>query len=329
MKEIGGYLELELMHSGTQLIKMDDIVCLKNGRSSFYITLMEAMPSMVHIPYYLCADVLVVLDHMGVAYNLYEVDDRFDPMIDIDAIGADEMLYVCDYFGLNTSTIRHLSNTLSHRLIIDSSQAFKPSYYHNGSWRFNSLRKYFGVPDGSILVPPSLDYEFSSLPEDGNSMVSLSHLVKRLEYGANAGYEDYLGNETDLGIHPELMSRTSNILLSYIDYDQIRVRREANYYYLHERLGNSNRINDAVLLSGDSRTFKFMYPYLPEKPIERQRLIEHKIYVPQFWPGLITDADQKFGYSQILAKHLIPLPIDQRYGIDDMKYMINVIDGIS
>ena len=330
MKEIGGYIELGLKHSGREVIGSADIVFLKNGRSSFHVILKETKPSKVYLPYYLCAEMRTVLHHIGVEYELYELDNGFDPIFDIDSIGANEMFYICEYFGLNSSTIQHLSSTLSERLVIDSTQALRPVYDYNGSWRFNSLRKYFGVPDGSILVPPYQSYVFSSLPEKSNTKVSLSHLVKRLEYGASTGYEDYVRYETDLGMEPELMSKTSNILLSHIDYENVRVRREGNYSYLHERLGGKNRLDHSILQSTDKETFKFMYPYLPKEPLNRQRLIDQKIYVPQLWPDLmVDDGEQEYSYSKLLTRELIPLPIDQRYGVADMEYMLNVIDGIS
>ena len=70
MKEIGGYIELGLKHSGREVIGSADIVFLKNGRSSFHVILKETKPSKVYLPYYLCAEMRTVLHHIGVEYEL-------------------------------------------------------------------------------------------------------------------------------------------------------------------------------------------------------------------------------------------------------------------
>jgi hypothetical protein len=50
----------------------------------------------------------------------------------------------------------------------------------------------------------------------------------------------------------------------------------------------------------------------------RDSLISRGIFVPQYWPGLAGGADR-------LSGSVIPLPVDQRYGPEDMETMARVV----
>ena len=58
---------------------------------------------------------------------------------------------------------------------------------------------------------------------------------------------------------------------------------------------------------------------------QTEHLIANKIFVATYWPYVIkTCTPDMIEYD--LASHLIALPIDQRYGLDEMKYILSVID---
>ena len=52
----------------------------------------------------------------------------------------------------------------------------------------------------------------------------------------------------------------------------------------------------------------------------RSELIENNIYIATYWAG-----QKDKGYGDKLEKYLLPLPIDQRYSVEDMEYMVNKI----
>ena len=71
----------------------------------------------------------------------------------------------------------------------------------------------------------------------------------------------------------------------------------------------------------DEDAVPMVYPYLTDDATLRQRLIANRIYVATYWPN-ISDAES---YEAYLKYHLLPLPIDQRYGEKEMKQIINLI----
>ncbi len=62
-----------------------------------------------------------------------------------------------------------------------------------------------------------------------------------------------------------------------------------------------------------------MYPLLVENGESiRRRLQRQKIYIPTLWPD-VYDLCGRDSTEYNLAQNILPLPVDQRYGPDDME----------
>ena len=72
-----------------------------------------------------------------------------------------------------------------------------------------------------------------------------------------------------------------------------------------------------------------MYPLRLQESVQvlRKCLIERKIYIPFLWPEVLDDAD-KDSTAYKLADNILPLPCDQRYTIEDMKYMLDELEKV-
>ena len=68
-----------------------------------------------------------------------------------------------------------------------------------------------------------------------------------------------------------------------------------------------------------------MYPlYINNGNEIKKKLQERKIYVPTLWPDVYKLCDKTETEYQ-MAENIIPIPVDQRYNVDDMKYIVNEI----
>ena len=68
-----------------------------------------------------------------------------------------------------------------------------------------------------------------------------------------------------------------------------------------------------------------MYPFMIENGTRlRKELQNHRIYVPLLWPAVFTIASENDPEYK-MAKNILPLPIDQRYSIEDMEYIVKII----
>ena len=104
-----------------------------------------------------------------------------------------------------------------------------------------------------------------------------------------------------------------------IDYDAAARKRRENYQMLHEELGEENNL----VLSLEDDAVPMVYPFLASIKGLREKLIENKIFVARYWPNVLdwtTDKD----IENLLAYQMQPLPIDQRYSVDDMNRIIDI-----
>ena len=70
----------------------------------------------------------------------------------------------------------------------------------------------------------------------------------------------------------------------------------------------------------------FMYPlYIENGSVIRSELRKEKIYVPTLWPEVI-ERNEADSLEYNLAKNILALPVDQRYGIGDMEYISRRIE---
>ena len=69
----------------------------------------------------------------------------------------------------------------------------------------------------------------------------------------------------------------------------------------------------------------FMYPLYIENGAEiRKKLQTKKIYVPTLWPTCFdVCAYNEPEYD--MAKNILPLPVDQRYGVREMEILLNQV----
>ena len=117
------------------------------------------------------------------------------------------------------------------------------------------------------------------------------------------------------------MSKLTTNLLRGLDYDAIQRRREENFAYLDQRLGKRNELS-LVRPPGP-----FMYPLLLRGGRElRKQLQAQKIYIPTLWPD-VFDICQPEDREYDWAANILPLPVDQRYGVEDMAELADAVEA--
>jgi hypothetical protein len=310
MKELGGYLELELGNRENEYHK--DLVRLNTGRNALEYILRARNYKKLYLPHYHCSALITPLERLGLPYEFYNIDYNFE-FSDI-AVGADEAILYINFFGLKDAYITSLVGKYPN-LIVDNAHSFF-SPVHTGVDTFYSCRKFFGVPDGAYVSSaqkPGLEF-----PED-RSFARYEHLVGRRDEGATAHYAFYKHIENEFANEPvKLMSRSTQQVMENIDYESAKARRSANYAHLHGALGGINRLKLPPESMGMS------YPLLASLEM-LHKLIEQKVYIGVYWPNVIRDMPIDT-VEHDLALNLLSLPIDQRYDIEDMEEIIKRIE---
>ena len=316
MEPIGGYFSLELPLHG---IYHSRALALNTGRNCLEYILRVRKYRKVFIPYYTCDVLLEPFEKLGVAYEYYHINETLE-IADQIVLQQGEALLCTNYFGLKQRYIEQLATQYRQQLIVDNTQAFyaKPI---EGIDTFYTCRKFFGVPDGAYLyIDKTLDGEL----DQDVSWERMSFLNKRIDLGAEVGYADFKELSRSLVGQPvKRMSKLTERMMRSIDYQTIAQQRRDNYHYLQEHLASSNLLQ----LKMDDDAVPMVYPYFAEENGLRERLIDNKVFVARYWPNVLEWTPNGILESK-LTMQVQHLPVDQRYGRNEMNRIINIIKNL-
>ncbi len=308
-KPIGGYFELELpAHKEYHL----NAIALNSGRFCLEYILKCRKYAKVYIPYFTCSSAIEPIVKLGIPYEFYHIDREYHVVDDI-TLSENEALMYTNYWGVQGEYCSLLAKKYGKHLILDYTQAFfaRPI---EGIDTFYSCRKFFGVPDGGYLYTDTLaNFEI----EQDVSYSRLYSLIKRIDLSPEEGYEDFRRISESFHQMPiRYMSKFTKRLMAAIDHQEVAEKRRNNYEILRKSLGGKDLSDYYVPM---------IFPYeVDDGQSLRQHLIKNKIYVAKYWPN-VEEWAGKDALETWMANNILPLPIDQRYGIEDMKRIIKTI----
>lgn len=321
---IGGYFSKEaVLGESIRPSALSGTILVNTGRNALKYIL-RSLPKVdkVYLSYYTCDVLLQPLNKLSIPYEFYHINEQLElahPII----LEENEYIIINNYFGLQNAYIQRMADHYGEHLIVDNSQAFYAPTLP-GIKAFYSTRKFVGVSDGGcVWAGLPTETSRSGLLHMDKSESRNVYLTIREQKGAEAGYAAFREAEKSLDNQViKVMSAETRKALGTIDYETIRVRRQQNFLDLHIALKDSNKLQLSPSLNRDE--VPMVYPYWTDDSSLRQRLIDNHIYVAQYWPNVL-DWCQEGDLEYELAQNLIPLPIDQRYGEEEMKKIIEII----
>lgn len=264
----------------------------------------------------------------------YNLKDDLFPKISEAELGEEDILLWINYCGVVPGDVIDKVVDLKFKtgceIILDNIQAYfsKPRM---DVINIYSCRKFLGVPDGGHIIGNSIEYRILPTYPTAENYI---YLLKAVESGSNKAYEGYQisekrfsGSNTAYGM-PLLTKKVLKIL----DYNDIIDRRKQNFDRIHRILGGTNRFTSRYsidkegypgMIDIDSYT-PSVYPYLTATKRLHERLIDKKVFVSRFWKHILTN-DRANAFEKDLAEYLIPLPIDQRYSLDDIEDLGKIV----
>ena len=125
-------------------------------------------------------------------------------------------------------------------------------------------------------------------------------------------YGDFRQNDDAFeSLELRLMSRLTENIMNAVDYNRVKKAREENFAMLDSLLGDKNKLKPRLPAG------PYAYPFYCENGMAiKKALAAKKIFVPTLWPE-VTEMGQELEAD--LAKSILPLPCDQRYGKEDME----------
>lgn len=312
-REIGGYFELELARNQEY---HPNAIKLNTGRNALEYILRAKKYRKVYLPYYTCEVILEPIHKLRIDYRFYSIDKKFQPIFDYSEVEPDAVFLYTNYFGLCDNTVSEISKKCKN-LVVDYSQSFfsKPV---PGIDTFYSPRKFFGVPDGAYLYTDQmLNQKFGV----DISYKRLKYLLGRTDLGAEQFYSEFKKVDESFTNQPiKYMSKLTQRLLSSIGYQNIAAVRNANFDIYHKYFTKRNQLSIQI----NPETVPMVYPFLTEDDTLREKLIENKIFVARYWPNVLEWCENGT-WEYDMAKNMVPLPVDQRYGVEDMQKIVSLI----
>jgi hypothetical protein len=313
---IGGYFELELPLP--QPFLYPQALRFQSARAAFLALLRSGEPKRIWMPKYICDAMLAPLVKQGIECVFYSINEQFDIAGEIDFRAGDWLFYV-NYFGICTENVdRILTRYDPDRVILDHAQAFYAQPRECLATIY-SPRKFFGIPDGGLLIT-DLPIKIPSEIDEG-SVGRVMHLFKRLAGSPESGYADYKQAEQSLGeCEPRQMSRLTKRLLAGVDVQWARMRRNENFSFLHGLLGGLNRISVPL----EKIDGPLCYPFFTNSPGIKEALIAERVFVPTYWP----DVKNRVSAGDVecnLVDNGIAIPCDQRYATSELELASKII----
>ena len=308
-KEIGGYLELERF-TGPML--HEKALALSSGRACLSYLIEQRGIRKIALPDFNCDVVEAVCRAHGVDIRFYPVGADLRPRA--LQTEEDEWFYLVNFYGQLTADELQNITARVPRLIVDNAQAYFDLPLE-GVDTLYTCRKFLGVPDGGFVYT---DAPTRELPAD-ESRERMSFVLGRFERPAGEYFASAARNNDELSMEPKRMSALTENLLHAVDYERVKRIRTENFRRLHEGLGGQNLLN--LRLTEGAYAYPLM---LPEGQTIRRKLIEQKIFVPMLWPNVPEQQPAESDACR-LAREILPLPCDQRYGAEEMDFIIRAV----
>lgn len=332
---IGG--EYELTSVPEKAMLTEKYYKYASGRAALYQILMSIKLTTfkVWLPDWLCESMIDAVRKTGIDYGFYRLgnDLRMDVeqfVVENKLISENDAIVLVNYFGLvdMEQTIQQLRDKKVFSVIIeDDVQAlfsFLDGKPHAADYRFTSLRKSIAAPDGGLVWTkhpmPVVSKENTFAP------VKLKGAL--IKGGSKEGDPDeaYLkcfeeGEELIEENYESVMSRESQGIFAGTNMGDVAQCRRRNAQYLINELQTIG-IEPLLPLKNDSEPL-FVPIAINDRDDLRRTLRQHAIFCPVHWP--LREDMKQLETGAFMAKHELSLVIDQRYTLEDMQCIMDVI----
>lgn len=324
--EIGSFIELQMprgmeYYSGNQWNGMD-VVRLNTGRAAIWHAFRITGCQAIWLPLYQCETVRSFLARKGVACKYYHIDEQFNP-IDL-CPGEKECVLFVNYYGImSKSRMQQLADGYTH-VIIDNSQAFFAEPLKD-CLNVYSARKFVGVPDGAYVIGNNASAKIIDYKQGFSSDTAL-FMLQRIEYGCEGkAYNSRMENEDRIDTEDCCrMSKFTQYILDGTDYTKVASKRRYNFEYASKLFEKLNRVNPKLYY--DETCIPMVYPLLVEDDELLGKLLSAKHFQGHWWKW-VEESDESTEFEKWISRYMIPITIDQRYGVEELDYLESVVIG--
>ncbi|MDI4650367.1 hypothetical protein [Cohnella hashimotonis] len=353
MTRIGGEMELDFSYWESEPLQMPLRLALPyrlytdSARSACLIALEELKRNGCHtawLPRYACDSVFQPFEQAGINIRLYSMSETLETAHFEYEPDSGDIVYYIHYFGKQQTAVEQLIERWRQTgkqlwVIEDAVQSLLGEHTGRlGNFTLYSLRKFLPVPDGGILASDMpIDYPLEAALVERATKRMAAKLLRSQNLAEE--WQLQLVQETeeewDGPIRPRRMSGITEELLARMDWKEIARARRDNWRELYLRLSGSAPVFDGQLaLLYDAIAAEEVPLGFPLQVLNGQRdslrayLRDRQIYCAVHWPLSLLKNEKHIPQREARASaELLTLPIDQRYGADDMDRMAQAVQA--
>ena len=275
----------------------------------------------IYLPIYNCPSTYNVIKKYFKKIIFYDLKKSFKPKV--NNFKKNSILILVSYFGHKVNFIPRKDLTiiedLTH-LILDQIQLKKNRFY------FVSLRKYgiFNFGGWTNICNNNIKY----------NKINIFHSYRKKKFNYLTLKKKDLKNEYKLlkllSIEEKKLEqkkicipKESIKLITNKSEKKIKIIRNSNYMYLKKNV-KINYLRIPYKKNETPMFFILKFSCTIERNKVRKILTKENIFCPIFWP-INSRNIIDFPYSKNLSETTLAIPIDHRFNINDMKYVIKIL----
>ena len=321
------------------------------GRNAINLVLLDLLENLENkkalIPAYTCETVIQPFLDNGFEIFYYEVDKSLNIKIsEINKLikkNEIKIVFLQPMFGFNT--IDFDEKILETKVVLDNTHGYFSNLQINfQDYTIVSLRKWFGIPDGALIIKSDGELTIS-LKEVEKDFINLAKKAFNKKYNylfLNNGIKDNF-RELYKKIKDSLefmnidysMSSLTKDLIFVEDFSFLKNQRRKNFSLLLKYFNNRHKYYEDLVVKpifnylneGIVPLYFPVYVYNGKRDEFQKYMAENNVFCPIIWPIPSNlhlskiSPDLKWIYD-----HISVIPIDQRYSEKDMEYILIKIE---
>ncbi|MCM1267687.1 MAG: UDP-2,4-diacetamido-2,4,6-trideoxy-beta-L-altropyranose hydrolase [Bacteroidales bacterium] len=303
------------------------------------------IPKRCLMPAYMCDSVFQPFAHRGWELVFYTVDRKLvsygEELFRLALTHDPGLIFLHPYYGTDTCRELRMQVRALRKSGIFVMEDVTQSYYLEDAGKeadfvVGSLRKWYPVPDGGFAASDIPLAEDVLRTDEEHAEERFSVLAAKWAYLHDAASlrgsqtelqekkDTYLaGNralEEDLDRYEGIrrISRRSAAIMVRTDEAAAARKRAENHDFLYEKMIGMRRLRP-ILNKGGGEAPLYFPIYAKERDSLQAFLRERDIYAPVLWPIGEENRDALSGDEDYIYRHMLALPIDQRYGAAEME----------